>query len=121
MLLPVRGQRVKIITLFPDKFDNVLASWPPQRKDQTRCLDFGNFGGDDPARVAKDVRAGTAADFPSLLAGRPRADARGPPPGARPRGPYIFWRAHPCPPPAPSGRGGRERGNLCGRGPPRAS
>src|SRR5260370_8771958 len=101
MLLPVRGQRVKIITLFPDKFDNVLASWPPQRKDQTRCLDFGNFGGDDPARVAKDVRAGTAADFPSLLAVRPRAGTRGPSPWAPRRGPYIFRSTTPLPPPAP--------------------
>src|SRR5258707_7205751 len=46
-------------------------------KDYTQCLAIRGLR-DDPARLAKKVRAAAAEGIAPVLAGRPRPDARGP-------------------------------------------
>src|SRR5260221_11611115 len=70
-----------------------MASWPQRGKDQSACTNIRDRGGDEPAVLTKEVRAAAAAGVSSLLAFRPRHDARGPRRGAGRRQQSISGQA----------------------------
>src|SRR6266851_1767678 len=89
--------------------------WQAGRRNariKTRCSDIRDFDGEDAARLAKDVRAGAAADFSSLLAVRPWHDAWSPRRGAGPRQPGVSGQAQLRLWLASAGWGRRSRRNI---------
>src|SRR5258708_7632034 len=66
-----------IIPHFSPKASDVLASGLSRRKDQTLCPSIRGVR-DGPAECSKAPGAAAAAGVSSLLADRPRHDARGP-------------------------------------------